>query len=61
MREINKLKKDRITIIIAHRINSLSSCDKLLILDKGKILDYGSIEDVKNKHTNLKNYLDIKD
>lgn len=61
MREINKFKKDRITIIIAHRINSLSSCDKLLILDKGKILDYGSIEDVKNKHTNLKNYLDIKD
>ena len=61
MTELNKFKNDRITIIIAHRINSLSFCDKLLILDKGKILDYGNIEDIKNKHKNLKNFLEIKD
>lgn len=34
---LNKLASDRITITIAHRIQTLKNCEKVFILDKGKL------------------------
>tara|TARA_B100000029_G_scaffold511698_2_gene606446 strand:- start:2759 stop:4555 length:1797 start_codon:yes stop_codon:yes gene_type:complete len=56
---INNLKvtsKDKILILIAHRLNTLEICNKLLILNDGQILDYGSKEEIMEKHNYLKNY-----
>ena len=35
--EIVKLKKDRIIIMIAHRINTLENCDNIITIKSGKI------------------------
>ena len=35
--EITKLKKNRIIIMIAHRINTLENCDKIITIKDGKI------------------------
>jgi|TARA_Y100000389_G_scaffold204062_1_gene254754 ATP-binding cassette, subfamily B, bacterial PglK len=59
MQNISELKID-IIIIIAHRINSLNICNKLLILDNGKILDFGTKKEVLSKHIYLEKFFEDK-
>ncbi len=47
-------------VIIAHRINTLSICNKLLILEKGKMVDYGSKVDILKKYKYLEKYFEEK-
>ena len=39
---LNKLSENRTTIAIAHRLSTLRNADKLLVLDKGKLAEYGT-------------------
>ncbi len=49
-KEIEKLQKENnVTIIsIAHRLTTLENCDKILVFDKGKIVQTGKYEELKN-------------
>ena len=47
-------------VIIAHRINTLGICNKLLILENGKMLDFGSKVDILKKYTYLEKYFEEK-
>jgi ATP-binding cassette subfamily B protein len=40
-RVMDKLLKDRTAIIIAHRLDTVHRADNILILDGGKISEYG--------------------
>lgn len=42
MNTINQLKADRTIIIIAHRLNTIENCDKLIIMQDGVIKDIGT-------------------
>jgi len=39
---LRRERKGRTTIIISHRVSSLKYADNILVLDKGKVLEYGS-------------------
>ena len=39
---LNKLSVNRTTIAIAHRLSTLRNADKLLVLDKGKVAEFGT-------------------
>jgi ABC-type multidrug transport system fused ATPase/permease subunit len=41
---INKLKKDKTIIAIAHRLSTLKQADYLLFFDKGRLVDKGNFE-----------------
>ncbi|MBK9601854.1 MAG: ABC transporter ATP-binding protein [Anaerolineales bacterium] len=41
-RAIDKLLKDRTAIIIAHRLDTIHRADNVMILDKGKVSEYGN-------------------
>lgn len=57
IKNLYNFKKDKIIIIIAHRLSTLNICDKLLILENGSIADYGKKEEIINKNPHLEKYI----
>jgi len=41
--------KGRTTIIIAHRMSTIEKCDKIFVLDQGKVKEEGNIQELKGK------------
>ena len=41
MKDIDKLLKNRTAIIIAHRLDTIHRADEIMILDNGKVSEYG--------------------
>lgn len=46
---INQIKTGRTTFIIAHRLSAVRACDRIIALDKGRIIEMGSHEELLNK------------
>lgn len=46
---INRLVKGRTTIIIAHRFSTVKNADKIVVLDKGKIIEIGNHNELMKK------------
>lgn len=49
---INNLKairNNKTTIIIAHRISQVQNCDKIIVLDDGKIVEEGNHDELMNR------------
>jgi ATP-binding cassette subfamily B protein len=46
---LDRLISNRTTIAIAHRLSTLRKADRLVILDKGQIVEQGSHEELSNK------------
>ena len=46
---IDSLLKDKTSIIIAHRLSTIENVDRILLIDKGKIKEDGSHEELMNK------------
>ena len=47
---INNLVKDRTVIMIAHRLSTIKSADKILVFDKGQIVESGNHDDLIKKN-----------
>ncbi len=47
---LEKLMKGRTTIVIAHRLSTIKNADRIVILDKGKIIDIGSHEQLMSRN-----------
>ena len=54
------LSKNKITIIIAHRLNTLEICNKLLILESGLKYDFGPKNEILNKNSDLSKFFKNK-
>lgn len=56
-KSLDNLLKNRTSLLIAHRLSTLSRVDKILIIDKGVIEEYGMMKellsDFKSKYYNL--------
>lgn len=46
MDSIKKLSKDKTIIIIAHRLSTIKNCDQIYLLDKGKISEHGTYDEL---------------
>lgn len=46
---LENLMKNRLTIIIAHRFSTIQNVNKVIVIDSGKIVDYGSPQELSTK------------
>ena len=46
LNNMNRITKGRTTFIIAHRLSAVRNCDVILVMDKGRIIEAGSHEDL---------------
>ncbi len=54
---LNKLMENKTTLIIAHRLSTILNCDKIFVVDNGKIIEQGSNEELLAKDDSLYKYL----
>ncbi|MGN1096196.1 MAG: ABC transporter ATP-binding protein [Eubacteriales bacterium] len=61
---INNLVKGRTTLMIAHRLSTLRQADKIVVIDKGRIAEFGSPDELmakKGKYYKLVNIQSMAD
>ncbi len=63
MNNLNQFFKGKTVIVIAHRLSTVKNADQIIVLDKGKIIEFGShkeLTDLKGNYYNLvKNQLEL--
>ena len=58
---IGKLHGDRTIIIIAHRLSTVEGCDRLYLLEDGKVKDHGDLADLAARHKHLRQPLSTQE
>lgn len=56
---LERLMKNRLVIIIAHRFSTIQNVNKIIVIDNGKIVDYGNPKELSEKpgiYSNLLHY-----
>ena len=48
-RTLSSISKNRTTIIIAHRLSTVTNSNRIIVLDKGKISDIGNHDELLEK------------
>jgi len=46
---IDRIAKGRTTIMIAHRLSTVKDCDKIIAMDNGRIVEYGSHQELMER------------
>ena len=59
-RAIQVLMKDRTALVIAHRLSTVQNADKIIVLEKGEIIEVGSHVDLYNKGGLYRRLYDIQ-
>jgi len=49
LRAINEIARDHTSLIIAHRLSTIVNADKIIVLDKGQIVEQGSHDELLDK------------
>ena len=50
LKNLKKIRANRTTIIVSHRISSIKHCNKIIVLKKGKIIQQGNHNNLINKN-----------
>lgn len=56
---LNSLKGEKTIVAIAHRLSTLKSCDRLIYLKKGEIVDTGTFDELSAKHSDFQKLIKL--
>lgn len=57
---INHALKDRTALVIAHRLSTVRNADRIIVLDKGRVVESGTHEELLSRNGLYKMYYDIQ-
>jgi len=57
---IDKLTQGRTSIIVAHRLSTIKKADKIIVLDKGRIIEQGNHEELLAMNGTYRNLYEIQ-
>mgnify|MGYP001161359088 CR=1 FL=1 len=57
---INKLMQGKTSLIIAHKFSTIKKCDKIILIDKGRIVAQGTHEELINSNSLYKNMNELQ-
>jgi len=57
---LNNVMKDRTTFVIAHRLSTIRNADKIFVVDKGRIVEKGTHEELCEKNGIYKKLYDLQ-
>tara|TARA_B110000858_G_scaffold88565_1_gene102235 strand:- start:3678 stop:5507 length:1830 start_codon:yes stop_codon:yes gene_type:complete len=57
---LNRLMKNRTSMVIAHRLSTIQNADKIIVLDSGKIVEMGSHNELLSKNSFYKKFIDMQ-
>ena len=55
------IKKDLTTFVIAHQVSAIDSCDLILVMDEGRIVDKGRHDELKKSCELYKNFIKMQE
>jgi ATP-binding cassette subfamily C protein len=53
-RTIDALRSVKTVVVIAHRLSTVKSCDRLVWLEKGRVVDIGSFEELRQRSADFR-------
>jgi ATP-binding cassette, subfamily B, bacterial len=59
-RALKDVTKDKTTIVIAHRVTSVQECSRIIVLEKGKVIEQGSHEELIENNGFYRKIYDIQ-
>ena len=57
---LDRLMKNRTSLVIAHRLSTIQNAHKIVVLDKGKIVEMGTHEELITKNQYYKRFIDLQ-
>ena len=57
---VDKLMHGKTSLIIAHKFSTIKKCDKIILIDKGRIVAQGTHEELINSNSSYKNMNELQ-
>jgi len=60
IRNLKKIRKGKTTILIAHRVSTVKNMDKIILIEKGKLIGFGSYDELIETNEVFKKMVDLQ-
>ena len=57
---LNHLMTNRTSLVIAHRLSTVQNADKIIVLEKGEIVEIGNHDELLSKNNFYKKFIDLQ-